>query len=663
MIYKNNLTLLLFWLLLWLVESSEWKRVQVDSRLPPSRSGHSLTNFNATLVLFGGCELEKVCYNDVYVYEPRLNIWSQVEITGNPPTARRGHSATLLGNLLYIIAGTSLNGMLNDVWILDMQNWTWTEMQVEGRIDARSYHKAVLSKEGIILIFGGNTKYGISDEVVLLDTINNHWGYPSTSGKEPGPRMYHSLDVIKGQIWLFGGIGTKGPVNEMHYLDFDIMRWYEIYPDTSPLPRYGHATAVSGSHLYLTAGCNSEIHKCYDDLYRFDVSNETWTREEMEGKFHARESHDMEFLLGDMYVIGGQFFLDYSYGEFLSADIGELCPDECSDHGECTTRGCKCDEGFSGSDCSIEAVCRNECSQHGFCKSDFKCECYWGYRGESCQIYVNCPNNCTDIEHGRCLATGDCLCYEGYIGDDCALMELKKLCQTKCRNGSCTSSGSCECYSGWIGNNCDIEAPIIYSSNKYDIEINPHKKESSKFTGNFTHPNKEGMYYDEDLGYYIPLEPSSSPSRHPSASPEVDSQAYSLESVSNITYQVATEGQDQAADNVKSDNSSHTVSSEMFGYSTGRSTYAASNLRRMTTSEEEQVSEYDMQIQDKQQDRQDEIDKCANHCFYHGVCYDGKCYCEDGYTGTECEQEEDEIDKGVRISNAMIVMICFIGNL
>jgi hypothetical protein len=171
------------------------------------------------------------------------------------------------------------------------------------------------------------------------------------------------------------------------------------------------------------------------------------------------------------------------------------------------------------------------------------------------------------------------------------------------------------------------------------------------------------MYYDEDLGYYIPLEPSSSPSRHPSASPEVDSQAYSLESVSNITYQVATEGQDQAADNVKSDNSSHTVSSEMFGYSTGRSTYAASNLRRMTTSEEEQVSEYDMQIQDKQQDRQDEIDKCANHCFYHGVCYDGKCYCEDGYTGTECEQEEDEIDKGVRISNAMIVMICFIGNL
>lgn len=553
--------------------------------------------------------------------------------------------------------------MLNDVWTLNLHKWNWEEIQVQGSIDARAHHKAVLSKEGIILLFGGNTKYGISDELILLDTIAKHWGYPSTSGKVPGPRMYHSLDVIKGQIWLFGGMTTKGPVSEMYYLDFDSMRWYEVYADNSPLPRYGHATAVSGSYLYLSAGCNSEIHKCYEDLYRFNTGNETWTREEMEGKFHPRECHAMEFLLDKLYVLGGQFFMEYSYGEFLYSNIGEICPDSCSGHGTCTSSGCECDNGFSGSDCSIEAVCRNECSQHGFCNSDFRCECYWGYKGEYCQIYVNCPNNCTDTEHGRCLGTGDCMCYNGYLGDDCALMEFKKLCQMKCVNGNCNSGGECQCYSGWIGHYCDIEAPVIYSSKHYDIDIKTSIRNTTKYHGTDSHPEKEGMYYDEDLGYYLPLEPTSS--RHSTETTEAKTQAYSIDTVSNSTYEAATEGQDDAADNVKQDNSSHTVSSEMFGYATPGSDYSASNLRRMVSGEEEEeeVPEWALAIEEKQEDRQDEIDECVSHCSFHGVCYDGVCYCEDGYTGADCEMEEDEIEKGIRISNALIVMMCFLGNL
>lgn len=41
---------------------------------------------------------------------------------------RFGHTAVMLGALLYVFGGTNEMAVLNDMWTLNTENWTWTEV-------------------------------------------------------------------------------------------------------------------------------------------------------------------------------------------------------------------------------------------------------------------------------------------------------------------------------------------------------------------------------------------------------------------------------------------------------------------------------------------------------------------------------------------------------
>lgn len=49
------------------------------------------------------------------------------------------------------------------------------------------------------------------------------------------------------------------------------------------------------------------------------------------------------------------------------AEIGEnLCPGDCSNHGNCTNRTCICEEGYTSADCSMEANAVPDLLGYGF---------------------------------------------------------------------------------------------------------------------------------------------------------------------------------------------------------------------------------------------------------------------------------------------------------
>jgi len=144
---------------------------------------------------------------------------------------------------------------------------------------------------------------------------------------------------------------------------------------------------------------------------------------------------------------------------------GQAHPElECSGKGSCdtSTGNCKCDKGFTGSKCHIQA-CENNCSGRGECKNieEFvskvksyatlassthnswtyarsdktmyhSCLCDAGYHGKSCQ-FKTCPSNsdpnggpgaaeglaCSG--RGSCQKNGSCKCGEGYKGDACEI--------------------------------------------------------------------------------------------------------------------------------------------------------------------------------------------------------------------------------------------------
>lgn len=109
---------------------------------------------------------------------------------------------------------------------------------------------------------------------------------------------------------------------------------------------------------------------------------------------------------------------------------GNICPNNCTDHGICNNEGemmgtCSCSANWSGLDCSILLGCVNNCSSHGRCDEEagnYACICDTGYTSNDCGIMLpHCPNNCSS--HGTCSgAAGNytCICDNGYASADCS---------------------------------------------------------------------------------------------------------------------------------------------------------------------------------------------------------------------------------------------------
>ena len=238
----------------------------------------------------------------------------------------------------------------------------------------------------------------------------------------PSARKQHSMNRIQEKAWLFGGETETGISNELWYYDMHQRHWFLVSLLYPPSPRHGHATVTQGSKIYLHAGCNSIEHECYSDLYVLDTVAEDWNMTNQGNNIVTREAHATSFIGGILYFFGGRYLMEKCYNDFWQLETDEPCPDDCSGNGNCTTIGCNCSSGFTGSSCAIVSVCRLNCNYHGSCEEN-ECICYPGFYGSYCQGLVQCPNNCTSGLQGTCLDSGQCSCFIGYTGDDCSLKE------------------------------------------------------------------------------------------------------------------------------------------------------------------------------------------------------------------------------------------------
>ncbi|CEP16504.1 hypothetical protein [Parasitella parasitica] len=152
--------------------------------------------------------------SDIIVLDPRSSRWTNIVATGDAiPPPRKHHTTTLHpdGHTLIVIGGEYFNDsgayLLNDVWTLDtrdMSSYTWSQPPIQGVGLYRSNHTSILIGDQIWVIAGTNTSAKAVD-IQLLNVTDWTWSFQSVSTYTPPEEK--NIGTLVGTI-----VGVVGAV-------------------------------------------------------------------------------------------------------------------------------------------------------------------------------------------------------------------------------------------------------------------------------------------------------------------------------------------------------------------------------------------------------------------------------------------------------------------
>ncbi len=236
-----------------------------DVAWPKHRQGHSATEMDCGIVLFGG-SYPAMALNDTWILEPQTGAGTvdddarpwfvQVQPDGPVPLPRAGHAAVTVDRRHLLIFGgnTSESTLAPDLWCLDTaaggarQRFAWSEVAVRGlRPSARIGHSAVVLGQSV-LIYGGRNLFQADDDddddddhdagneaetgltcgtvhVLNTATLPMSWSKVEPGGEKPRLRTGHSAlaHPLGRGLLIIGGMQPRNevvlPCDNLCYLD------------------------------------------------------------------------------------------------------------------------------------------------------------------------------------------------------------------------------------------------------------------------------------------------------------------------------------------------------------------------------------------------------------------------------------------------------------
>ena len=98
-----------------------WTLLPPINNSPLVRRGHSVIQTDTFLILFGGCNINGECFNDVNFFNFLTNQWYNIAPKGKIPSPRQGHSSVLYGNKMIIYGGSSNDGYKDDLFEFNLE--------------------------------------------------------------------------------------------------------------------------------------------------------------------------------------------------------------------------------------------------------------------------------------------------------------------------------------------------------------------------------------------------------------------------------------------------------------------------------------------------------------------------------------------------------------
>ena len=269
-----------------------WRLVESGGAVPEPRKNHSAVLVYSKLVIFGGVGVGEDGavrrFNDVWSLDTDTMTWTRLDVQGDIPCGRDGHTMSAIGTKLYMFGGwtgppgadgDAGESYKNDLYVLDIKSLVWQRQHLSGSAPSpRKLHTAtVVEADQRIIIIGGYSIDRRVNDVHVIDLKNSHYNQPEVKGNLPQIRSAHTAVLIERSIFVFGGFG-KGNValNDFRSLDIGFFRWSlpaigGREPDLTQA-RGGHGVAVIGSQVIHFGG--SAGRKCHDNMIVLDTESE-----------------------------------------------------------------------------------------------------------------------------------------------------------------------------------------------------------------------------------------------------------------------------------------------------------------------------------------------------------------------------------------------------
>jgi hypothetical protein len=232
-----------------------------------SRAFYCITKYKDKIWLIGGMDGAPWVYKDVW-YTDNCTTWVEAvsDAASNFP-ARCKHATVVLGDRMYIIAGTDENTIYSDVW--------WTE--------------------------------------------NGSDWYSNTSNAPFGKRAKHAATIFDSSIIVIGGDTPNGPENDV-WQSFNGVGWNELTPDAGfELPTLaGHSCISYDNKIWIIGGSTTGLDGAAtpsDDIY-YSSDGKNWIKATSNPGFSSRFYQASVEFDGKIWAIGGK---NATYNDYIDA--------------------------------------------------------------------------------------------------------------------------------------------------------------------------------------------------------------------------------------------------------------------------------------------------------------------------------------------------------
>ena len=315
---------------------------------PSLRTGHALVTTglpnNPKALLIGGCTEEGVV-NEVWALKLGAEAmeWEKPKI-GQPekgPSPRWRHTANLLpdGKQVFVFGGRDETARFDDCYLLDTSNYRWTVPAVTGEVPMpRSDHSATLVGE-TLYIFGGYGGHGYSrvmfNDLFALNTTTFEFSKVQHQGTIPDPRSNHVTVSVRNMLYVLGGRSFTATFNDMFILNLETMQWTEEKNAALSEPCYGHTgmacVAVPTWKAFFFGGNHGSYTKTTDSrkysglIKVLDADKMTWLEPVVAGTPPLPREDSMmiyDTKNSRLVLIGG--WADQLYGDINVLDVAMI---------------------------------------------------------------------------------------------------------------------------------------------------------------------------------------------------------------------------------------------------------------------------------------------------------------------------------------------------